>query len=155
MKKWYLLGPVVFFFIVALGGCQYEKTLPKGKDIHGNDIDFSALKGKWVVINYWASWCKPCFKEIPELNALSEVDPSKVQVFGVNIENLTPQVLKGKIKELNIGFTDLAFDPGPQFGLTSLQGVPTTLVITPSSKALKPLLGPQTQKGLLALMDDQ
>ena len=43
------------------------------------------LRGQWVVINYWAQWCKPCIEEIPELNALDQ-KYEQVTVLGVNYD---------------------------------------------------------------------
>ena len=81
----------VFAFLLAslsLGACSSE---PSYRLAGGEAIRFSELRGDWVVLNYWAEWCAPCRKEIPELNELQEhsVEPgAAVRVFGINYDGL-------------------------------------------------------------------
>jgi thiol-disulfide isomerase/thioredoxin len=62
----------------------------KGSVLHdtkGNEIPLSTLKGKWVIINYWADWCESCTKEIPELNRFYQNNQDKnIVLYGVNNE---------------------------------------------------------------------
>jgi thiol-disulfide isomerase/thioredoxin len=44
-------------------GCQNNDI----EILNGSDTSFGKLQGKWIVVNYWADWCAPCIKEIPEL----------------------------------------------------------------------------------------
>ena len=53
-------------------------------DLQGKEWALSQLRGKVVVVNFWASWCGPCVDELPVLNALARQDPDKVAVVGVN-----------------------------------------------------------------------
>src|SRR3990167_11295234 len=60
-------------------------------DMNGKQIDFISLKGKWVMINYWASWCQPCLDEIHELNAFYRHNHDKVALYAVNYDGLSLQ----------------------------------------------------------------
>jgi thiol-disulfide isomerase/thioredoxin len=52
--------------------------------LDGKAWDLAQLRGKVVVVNFWASWCAPCVDELPVLNALARRDPARVAVVGVN-----------------------------------------------------------------------
>ena len=110
-------------------------------------LDLQALNGQWVVINYWAQWCKPCIKEIPELNALDSKYP-QVAVFGVNYDGLTGDELAQQVSELNIDFPTLAEDPAPRLGTARPMVLPTTLVLNPDGRLAQTLVGPQTLESL-------
>ena len=65
MKRLYLTLPILIY--LAIAGYAHSSNIIL-KDVTGHSIPFDSLKGKWVVINYWASWCQPCVNEIKDLN---------------------------------------------------------------------------------------
>jgi thiol-disulfide isomerase/thioredoxin len=111
-------------------------------------LDLGALQGQWVVVNYWAKWCKPCIKEIPELNALDSKYP-QVAVFGVNYDGVTGDELAQQVDELNIGFPTLPQDPATELGTDRPMVLPTTLVLNPDGRLVQTLVGPQTLESLV------
>jgi len=106
-----------------------------------------ALHGQWVVINYWAQWCKPCIKEIPELNALDQQYP-RVTVLGVNYDGATGEELEQQRRKLGIAFALLDTDPATQLGATRPVVLPTTLILDPTGQLQATLVGPQTLESL-------
>jgi thiol-disulfide isomerase/thioredoxin len=54
--------------------------------LDGKDWDLASLRGKVVVVNFWASWCGPCVDELPVLNQLARKDPARVAVVGANFK---------------------------------------------------------------------
>jgi peroxiredoxin len=57
-------------------------------DADGRPFDSAALRGRPLVLNFWATWCPPCVEEMPELDALSrELAPKGVQVVGIGIDS--------------------------------------------------------------------
>ncbi len=58
-------------------------TLP---DLDGRPVRLSSFRGRWVIINFWATWCTPCLREIPELIWFSERYSDRATVIGINYE---------------------------------------------------------------------
>ena len=110
-------------------------------------LQLDELRGQWVLINYWAQWCKPCIKEIPELNALDR-DYPQVTVLGVNYDGATGQELNAQLDKLGVDFTTLARDPAAQLGVPRPAVLPTTLVLGPDGTLRQTLVGPQTLETL-------
>ena len=104
--------------------------------------------GTWRVINYWAQWCKPCIKEIPELNELAREHP-EITVLGVNYDGATGEQLAQQVAELGITFTNLATDPAAELGMERPRVLPTTVILTPTGELSTTLVGPQTLASLL------
>lgn len=127
--------------IISSSNCQADRAL---KDIEGNNIPFSSLKGKWVLINYWADWCKTCIDEIPQLNRFyqkHQKDP--IVLYAVNYDDLPRYKQKRLSEELHIQYPSLASNPASDFGLEDIIGVPVTFIINPQGKLISTLYGGQ------------
>ena len=120
MKPWLLL-----IMTMALAACSPQQA-------PGNTLRLDELSGQWVVVNYWAIWCKPCIEEIPELNALSELP--QVTVLGVNYDGAGGEELEQQLQKLGIVFPTLDEDPAAQLGISRPVVLPTTLVIDPEGQ---------------------
>ncbi len=128
--------------LTLLGGC-------------GDDPDAATLasgRGHWTVVNYWAEWCKPCIKEIPELNRLAREHP-ELRVLGVNFDGTTGEELARQVADLGIAFPLLAVDPAAQLGTERPVVLPTTLIVNPNGQLVATLVGPQTLESLLAAVE--
>lgn len=123
---------------------------PDYTDSNGNSARFSDHHGKWLIINYWAIWCKPCIKEIPELNHLAAENPQKLVLLGVDFDGSQGEKLQDSIEKLAIDFPVLLLDPAPLLGYEVPKVLPTTLIFDPRGKLTHTLLGPQTADSLLA-----
>ena len=109
--------------------------------------DLESLRGQWLVINYWAQWCHPCIAEIPELNALDQ-QFEHVTVLGVNYDGARGDDLARQERELGVEFSNMAEDPAAQLGIPRPVVLPTTLILDPTGKLTKTLIGPQTLQSL-------
>lgn len=144
MNKFYYSIVMCCFFL--LSACSQSE--PVFYEISGKQIQFSHYHGKWVIINYWAKWCRSCIEEIPMLNAFYQQNKNSVVVLGVNYDSLPAEDLKYLVKQLNIEFPVLQQDPGEYLKLGVITAVPTTIIINPQGKVVKSLLGPQTAVSL-------
>jgi thiol-disulfide isomerase/thioredoxin len=123
---------------------------PEYSDSHGNSGQFSDFKGRWLVINYWAVWCKPCIEEIPELNQFAHEQASSAAVLGVDFDQSNGPKLEQAIANLDIKFAVLHNDPASLLGYQRPQVLPTTLVFNPDGKLVHTLVGPQDRQSLSA-----
>lgn len=106
------------------------------------------LQGQWVVINYWAQWCAPCIKEIPELNRLDQ-EYTGVTVVGVNYDGTNGEELELQRQKLGVTFASLESDPAAQLGIPRPVVLPTTLILDPTGRLVATLIGPQTLASLV------
>ena len=105
------------------------------------------LRGRFVVINYWAQWCKPCIEEIPELNELDEKN-NNISVLGVNFDGATGPELAQQEKRLGVDFPTLTTDPSAELGIARPVVLPTSIIVGPEGEVLNKLVGPQTLASL-------
>ena len=136
-------------FSVALVLMISACSQPDIQDTTGQGYRFDQLSGKTVVINYWAIWCAPCIKEIPELAALGE-NHDDIEVFGVNYDMPDSETMAKQIADLKITFPVYDRDPHARFGIEKPEVLPTTLIIDPAGELQGVLVGPQTEESLLA-----
>lgn len=118
------------------------------KDVTGQVISFHSLKGKWVLFNYWASWCQPCLDEIVELNQFYKNNKDKVALFAVNFDLIPLPSQIALIRKYQISYPSLQFDPARALDLGEIRGVPATFVFNPEGKLSATLYGGQTEKSL-------
>jgi len=116
------------------------------------------LQGQWVLVNYWAIWCKPCRKEIPELNSFNLATENAV-VLGIDFDGHESDELKELIKTMAIDFPALESESSLRMLLQTEpsrpSGLPATLVIDyrgESPELITTLLGPQTELSLKAAL---
>lgn len=115
----------------------------------GSMVSLADLSGKWLVVNYWASWCHNCKQEMDTFNTLSKFDPDHVNVFGYNYMDLHGQQLLADMREFNVQFKEFENLPADLLGLPAeVDALPATFIINPSGEMVKALYGPQTVDGI-------
>lgn len=134
--------------IVALLFALCSHTAYGFTDARGHAVNMADWRQKWVIINYWASWCDACAKEIPQLNLFYQRHQDTVVLVGVNYDNLSADNLLSVVNALHIRFPVLRTNPAKALGFPDLGVLPTTFVINPEGKIVKQLFGPQTAVGL-------
>lgn len=127
-------------------------STPDFHDTKGNGIFIADLKEKWLIINYWATWCGPCIAEIPELNELSEEFSDTVNLLGVNFDHPPIEEQHAQVKKMKIKFPVLTTEPAAALGFEVPMVLPTTFVFAPGLKLVEQLTGPQTRESILAVL---
>ena len=135
--------------ILAVAGCQKPHDF---LDARGNGHSFADYKGKWVLVNYWATWCGPCMKEIPELNKLAKTHAHRLVLLGVDYDQPKGAELEKQVRKMKIEYTVMAGDPSKRLGIKEPDVLPTTYVFSPGMSLKATLVGPQTEASILAAM---
>ena len=102
---------------------------------HGQDISLTDYRGKFVLINFWATWCPPCVKEMPALNSLN--DKLKGQGLRVVAVHAGPALatVKKFLKENPVNF-DVVIDKNMSLSSWQVSGLPTTFLVNPDGKLI-------------------
>ena len=114
-------------------------------DVDGQVHRLSDHRGKWVVINFWATWCGPCMVEIPELMEFHErhKDDDAI-VIGVNFEQIEPPDLVKFIAEMGINYLVVRAGDKPILPFEPLKGLPSTFFVDPHGEYVASHVGPVT-----------
>lgn len=139
------LFPVVALcaLLGACGKADYQT-------LDGGSGRFADLQGHWLLINYWAAWCEPCIKEMPELNRFNRQFAAKATVFAVNFDDVRGAELQQQVAKLHLEIPVLLDDPAPRLGYPRPEALPSTLVFGPDGKLKQILQGEQTVASLAA-----
>tara|TARA_Y100000590_G_scaffold151522_1_gene174113 strand:- start:5650 stop:6189 length:540 start_codon:yes stop_codon:yes gene_type:complete len=113
------------------------------EDFSGNEINLKDYHGKLIIINFWATWCAPCKKEMPSLDSLYQDSKFKnLEVFAVNMEQPNKLKTKNFFSDLNIQKLKIYFDQNLNFVKEfKLRGVPTTILINKKNEEFARIIG--------------
>lgn len=145
MKLSLLIASVLTLSLVA---CS------KAPDIQlndGSEIDWQGSQGNTVVVNYFAEWCAPCLRELPELNEFHHdvvSNDSQLTLVGISFDPMNNQQINALAEKHGIDFPLALSEPAPQLPFDKPKMLPATYIVGPDGKVTGPLLGEQTQATL-------
>ena len=156
MKKTLILTLVVFVLTATSAWADDESQEPVNftlQQLHGETVSLSDYRQKWVVLNYWATWCAPCRKEIPDLTSLHEARDDVV-VLGLAFEDTEMENFDEFLEEFHPSYPILLVDvyaPPEPFGAPKV--LPTTIILNPEGYPVKTYLGPVTRENIESFID--
>jgi thiol-disulfide isomerase/thioredoxin len=115
--------------------------------LDGRSHRLSDYRGQVVVVNFWATWCSSCVKELPILQAFQDENPS-VRVLAINFEKIELAALSNFVAKLGLTFPVLRIGDYPLIPFEPLKGLPTTVIVDRLGKILAHHAGPVTRESL-------
>jgi thiol-disulfide isomerase/thioredoxin len=140
----------------SVGQADYATDAPVDftlQQLGGGEVSLSDYRGEWVVVNYWATWCAPCRKEMPELSELHE-QRADVTVLGLAYEEVEDNDFETFLQSAPVSYPILKVDvyaPPQPFGAPKV--LPTTIILDHEGRAVKAFLGPVTRESIERFLD--
>jgi len=142
----------------AISFSKGQETNPQAPNfqlqtLDGKNVQLADYQGKAVILNFWATWCPPCRKEIPDFIEMTENrDTDKFVILGVTLQSGTTEEIRKFAEQQGMNYPVLTGDNDYLMKITQLYGgvraIPTTFIIGPEGKVHKKYLGPQTAETL-------
>ena len=120
-------------------------------DTKGNVFTEKNTHGKYLVVNFWATWCAPCLKEIPAFVKFYNKNSDHVEILGLDYEPVNLAVINEFIERFNINYPLVLYNNNndseySKFG--EIFGMPTTLIYSPEGELLQTFMGEITIEDL-------
>lgn len=120
-------------------------------DTDGKAHALSGYKGKWLIVNFWATWCPPCLEEIPDLVALRDARED-VQVIGVAMEFQDAKQVTQFAEGMFVNYPIVLGDRKVAESIGRVDGLPTTFIYDPQGNLKERHVGKITRKQLEKLI---
>ena len=138
---------ITLLSLFIIFGCQKNDI----EVFNGSNTSMEKLQGQWIVVNYWADWCAPCIKEIPELVEFAH-ENSDILVYAYNFDELDVEDLAPIAKKFKVDIPSLISHPREIWGIETPPAVPATFFIDPNGVLVKSFFRPQTKDSLNSIL---
>lgn len=123
-------------------------------DSKGQSHTLKGYKGKWVLVNFWATWCPPCLEEIPDLIALHEARKNKdFVVIGVAMDYQNPKQVIEFADSMFVTYPIVLGTPKSAAQVGPVRGLPMTYLYNPEGKLVAHNVGPLTRAQIESFID--
>ncbi len=122
-------------------------------DTKGEEHKFSEHKGKWILVNYWATYCPPCLAEIPDIDRFAEDNKKTFVALGIDAGGSSPAEIDAFKKKLNVHYPLI---PGQESALLAfgiVEAIPTSYIISPKGEIVDKYVGIITYNDLKAIIN--
>lgn len=117
-------------------------------DSKGKTHSLAQYKGKWVLVNFWATWCPPCLEEIPDLVALHENKKNRLVVLGVAMDYKDPRQVLQYAEQMMVSYPIILGDHKMAAQIGAIPGLPTTYLYNPEGKMVAYNVGALTREAV-------
>ncbi len=158
-----LASVIILFYSVTVVGCQKQNE-PKAdqtpqdnttlqdnnskapdftlSNISGEDVSLSDFKGKVVIVDFWATWCPPCRKGIPDLISLQNEYKDKVAVIGISLDRENTKAgVPDFVDRMGINYPIVYFNDKVINDFGGVNAIPTTFIIDQDGNIVKKIVG--------------
>jgi len=152
------LLPVALFcglFLLTAAAAETGRTIDFSlQDLDGNTHTLSDYRGKWVVINFWATTCLPCVKEMPELSDFHNRHKDRdAVVLGVNFEDIKTSWMRRFLDSVHVTYPILPWGTSPATPFGLVVALPTTFIVAPDGRQVARQVGAVTAVDIEAFIE--
>lgn len=149
-----LLKPLAALgLVLAIAGSAHaampEQPALRVTTLDGKPYNLASQRGKWVIVNFWATWCVPCIKEMPDISRFAAAHKDKVSAIGLAYEDSEKADIQAFLVKHPVSYpvAQVTLDK-PLADFDEPRGLPTTWLIGPDGKVAKRFVGPVTEASL-------
>lgn len=150
--KWFASSLLLAVCLLAAPVYAAMPTQPSLKvtTLDGKPYDLTTERGHWVIVNFWATWCVPCIKELPDISQFVKTH-TNVRAIGIAYDDTDPADIRAFLVKHPVSFpvAQVTMDK-PLTDFDEPLGLPTTYLIGPDGKVAKHFMGPVTSASLSA-----
>ncbi|WP_018981848.1 TlpA family protein disulfide reductase [Salinimonas chungwhensis] len=138
----------------VLIGQDQQGDAPDFTTTAGTQYNWHDLKGQWIVLNYFAPWCAPCLREMPELNQFSQSLPDNTRLFVINYDRTGVNQANALKEKYNIKPEMIISDSVSLLPVKTPPALPATYIIGPQGTLAKTIMGEITEQELNEILSD-